>query len=646
MKSEERGYKFLIPENLDIPAILRANEEMVEKYEIKEIRIQWFCDLLLKQRVEQRKQMIDDETEYVRLSSVLMQNAYRGYKDVIGFLEYVGVINISKQFLAGEFCRGYKFTDEYSGVNSKAVKVENSKPISSIKRQERYFSRNRHRSLRGYHYLMVGYNSGLLDIDLPAANLWIENYLEEQLALLKPKSKNYKKKFNILHDTAHDFKLQVLKIKEKQYNPFFSGKGHRLYSVITNLKKELRNFLSYDGKKLVEVDLKNCQPFLVLNLLREDFWNHNPESKLLNISKIDEILYSKEVESKGLLYDISILVKSFTNLYETGSNLNLFIKHVIEGTFYEYLAEKLSEKWPKRFEDRIRTKKTLLTVWFDDPLKEDDYNSPVHGFKILFPEIYQLFRLIQRFDYKILPNLLQGIESYLLLDRVAKEVSSKLGLIPMFTIHDSILTLEGHAEPVKRIMIEQIEKFTGHEPKVEIKVSKVESNEIWKAIPNYENLYSVNLKGEVKSLERMVKHRSGSRLVPEKLISCRTDYNGYRTYRLSKDGVESTEFLHRILANTFIPNTFKVEQVNHKNGIKSDNRLDNLEWVTASQNTLHAYENNLINQKKKRVVDSCTGEVYESSRDASLKTNVNYNTLRGYLSGRKENPTCLQYEAA
>jgi len=262
----------------------------------------------------------------------------------------------------------------------------------------------------------------------------------------------------------------------------------------------------------------------------------------------------------------------------------------------------------------------------------------------LFPEVYELFRLIQRFDYKLLPIILQRIESYLLLDQVAKTASNSLGAIPMFTIHDSILTLESHANSVKEIIIEQIKKFTGHKPKVELKEIIVEKKQIWKAIPGYENLYAVNLKGEVKSLERMVSHRSGLRLVPEKFLSCRADYNGYITVRLSKNGEESTKFLHRILAKTFLPNTLNYPQVNHRNGIKSDNRLDNLEWVTASQNTLHAYQHDLIKLNKKRVVDSCTGKVYQSGRDAAIDTKVNYNTLRGYLSGRKENPTCLQYE--
>lgn len=124
------------------------------------------------------------------------------------------------------------------------------------------------------------------------------------------------------------------------------------------------------------------------------------------------------------------------------------------------------------------------------------------------------------------------------------------------------------------------------------------------------------------------------------------DSSGYVSVRLSKDGHESTHRIHRLLALTFISNILDHKQVNHKNGIKSDNRLENLEWVTPSENTIHAYRNNLINVKRKRVIDICSGEVYESCLDAAVSTGRNYNTLRGYLSGRKENPTCLEYQAA
>jgi len=167
---------------------------------------------------------------------------------------------------------------------------------------------------------------------------------------------------------------------------------------------------------------------------------------------------------------------------------------------------------------------------------------------------------------------------------------------------------------------------------------------IWKPIKGYENEYLISDEGEIKGMERFVKHRSGVKMIKEHILAKRMDRSGYWTVRLSKDGKDSTFLVHRLLAGAFLSNLFNYPQVNHRNGMKSDNRLDNLEWVTASQNTLHAYQHDLIKLNKKRVVDSCTGKVYQSGRDAAIDTKVNYNTLRGYLSGRKENPTCLQYE--
>jgi hypothetical protein len=70
---------------------------------------------------------------------------------------------------------------------------------------------------------------------------------------------------------------------------------------------------------------------------------------------------------------------------------------------------------------------------------------------------------------------------------------------------------------------------------------------------------------------------------------------GYFTISLCINGVCKTKTLHRIIANCFIPNQDNKPEVNHKNGIKTDNRIDNLEWVTHKENLAYAYELNLIN---------------------------------------------------
>lgn len=99
---------------------------------------------------------------------------------------------------------------------------------------------------------------------------------------------------------------------------------------------------------------------------------------------------------------------------------------------------------------------------------------------------------------------------------------------------------------------------------------------MYKKIPNYEN-YSINENG-------VVINKTG------KVKCCRISNKGYFEVNLYSDGVGKSFLVHRLVALAFIENPEKKPFVNHKNGIKTDNRADNLEWVTISENTKHAFE--------------------------------------------------------
>lgn len=113
---------------------------------------------------------------------------------------------------------------------------------------------------------------------------------------------------------------------------------------------------------------------------------------------------------------------------------------------------------------------------------------------------------------------------------------------------------------------------------------------IVKNLFGYEGLYLIDSLGNVVSCPR----QQGSRFVSQyKILSTKTNKFGYKEVALSKDGKTKTVLLHRLIATHFVENPNNLPCVNHKNGIKTDNRIENLEWVTRSQNTKHAYNNNL-----------------------------------------------------
>ena len=163
------------------------------------------------------------------------------------------------------------------------------------------------------------------------------------------------------------------------------------------------------------------------------------------------------------------------------------------------------------------------------------------------------------------------------------------------------------------------------------------TTEIWKSCPGFETLYEVSTFGNVRS-KKTNKPKKG-----------RDNGHGYLSVAIYKNNKCSNKYIHRLVAETFIPNPDNKPQVNHKNGNKGDNRVENLEWCSSSENAQHAIKvlktkPGRGSRKAKNIRCIETNEVFYSSLEFRRITGLDGTAIRNCLCGKAKTAWGFHWE--
>ena len=163
--------------------------------------------------------------------------------------------------------------------------------------------------------------------------------------------------------------------------------------------------------------------------------------------------------------------------------------------------------------------------------------------------------------------------------------------------------------------------------------------EIWKDIPQYEGLYQASSIGRIRSIDRKITQTANggnvkfSYMKKGRVLKQTVQNGNYQMVSISINGKHRECTVHRLVASAFIDNPLNYRDVNHKNGNKTDNRVENLEWVSHGDNIRHSYHTLKQKRHYKPIICCDTGIVYSSCKEASEKTGINVGSINHAVNG-------------
>jgi hypothetical protein len=227
---------------------------------------------------------------------------------------------------------------------------------------------------------------------------------------------------------------------------------------VANIKKELRAYITYDGQKLVNIDIKNSQPLFSTLLISEAFYDLRTKPlNIFNIPSVLPLLSNPHDKHVSFIGHYIMLVKNSKTQYSKG--FQRYKSLVLSGDFYRRISKIIAGGEPF---DKAQMKTMMFMVFFSS---NRFIGQPQAKYKKLFrqhfPEVYEVFKRIKKGNHAALSHLLQRIESNIIVERASRRIALERPDLPIFTVHDSIATTVGNEDYVETVIKEEVYNYTG-----------------------------------------------------------------------------------------------------------------------------------------------------------------------------------------
>jgi len=423
MPIKQKKYYQLMPEKLkaDLPTIEPLIRSMIPGY----------CPDYLFEVISIVALHVRKDEGRTPLKMAYIKKLVPGGDNYIKTLLEAGVIERSGYYVPGQSCYKYCFAAKY---DSKYITspLNNAKLLRRIEKAQESLKKEAAKTVKGHseqvHYL------NKLTID----GSYLE-YLEKNLTAGTDQ-------FNSISASA----TRIINGHIKYSIDKTSGRFH---SNVTNLAKELRPYLRINGEPLVNIDIKNSQPYLSIILLT-------------NPGKVS-----------GFAVNPAFAMMLTTLKVSLTEDVKKYIFLVSTGTLYEFLQDHFKRDGLDL--SRNETKEQVLRILFARNRSPKDITNrrARDVFKANFKTVHRIFCKVRgnargdKFSsFKRFSILLQTIESFLMLDVIMKRIYRELPGTIAVTVHDSIMTgiLTNNVEAVRKIMEEELTNFVGMRPQIKI----------------------------------------------------------------------------------------------------------------------------------------------------------------------------------